>query len=197
MAFSLTAIRRVLLSVVCGTLLLATSACGGGTTPVQGNSVAAGSGSAGAANLLTASDVQAIVTQAAQSVNAPLVIAVTDRSGNVLGVYRKAGAPATAAANFGQTIDARELAVALARTGAFFSNDQAPLSSRTVRFISGVHFPPGINDAPVAALYGIENTNRGCPLNVSFLPGQALSTPRSINGSSPGLGVITGKADTF
>ena len=26
---------------------------------------------------------------------------------------------------------------------AYFSNDQAPLSSRTVRFISGIHFPPG------------------------------------------------------
>ena len=50
--------------------------------------------------------------------------------------------------------------VALARTAAFFSNNQAPLSSRTVRFISGIHFPPGIAFTPNAALYGIENTNR-------------------------------------
>ena len=43
-----------------------------------------------------------------------------------------------------------------------FSNDQAPLSSRTVRFISGIHFPPGIRNTPNAALYGVENINRGC-----------------------------------
>jgi len=85
----------------------------------------------------------------------------------------------------------------LARTASYFSNDQAPLSSRTVRFISGVHFPPGIINAPNAALYGIENTNRGCPFNTSFLPGHAVSPSRSINGSSTGLGIITGKADIF
>jgi hypothetical protein len=49
-----------------------------------------------------------------------------------------------------------------------FSNDQA-LSRRTVRFISGVHFPPGVAMAPTADLYGIENTNRGCPLNVTSM----------------------------
>src|SRR5207248_7307110 len=61
----------------------------------------------------------------------------------------------------------------------------------------GVHFPPGIINAPNAALYGIENTNRGCPFNTTFLPGHAVSPSRSINGSSTGLGIITGKADIF
>ena len=42
------------------------------------------------------------------------------------------------------------------------SNDQAPLSSRTVRFISGIHFPPGVKNTANAALYGVENINRGC-----------------------------------
>ena len=70
------------------------------------------------------------------------VIAVTDQE-EVLGVFRKPGTPANVIGNFGRT--AADLAVSLARTGAFFSNDQAPLSSRTVRFISGIHFPPGFN----------------------------------------------------
>ncbi len=144
---------------------------------------------------LTAAEVNTIVNDASQSVNAPLVIAVADRAGNILAVFRNPTAPATATGNFGSTVDANELAVALARTAAYFSNNQAPLSSRTVRFISGIHFPPGVNGTGPADLYGIENTNRGCPFNTTFLPGKAISPARSINGSTTGLGVITGKAD--
>jgi len=47
-----------------------------------------------------------------------------------------------------------------------FANDQAPLSSRTVRFISGIHFPPGVKNTGNAALYGVENINRGCRVDV-------------------------------
>ena len=136
-----------------------------------------------------------MVQDAAQSANAPLVIAVADRAGKILAVFRNATAPLTSTGNFGATVDSNELAVALARTAALFSNNQAPLSSRTVRFISGIHFPPGVSDAPNADLYGIENTNRGCPLNATFLAGQSIDPARSIDGLSPGLGVITGKAD--
>jgi uncharacterized protein GlcG (DUF336 family) len=123
------------------------------------------------------------------------VIAVTDRQGNILAVFRKPDAPATATGNFGATVDTNELAVALARTGAFFSNSQAPLSSRTVRYISGIHFPPGIMYTGNAALYGIENTNRGCPFNATYIPGQEVPPARSIDGTALGLGIITGKAD--
>ncbi|HYL37574.1 MAG TPA: heme-binding protein [Bryobacteraceae bacterium] len=146
--------------------------------------------------ILTAADVDAVIQSAAASMNSEaLVIAVTDRQGDILAVYRKPAAPATAAANFGLQADANEVAVALARTASFFSNNQAPLSSRTVRFISGIHFPPGIPFTGNAALYGIENTNRGCPFNADYLPGQAVPPARSIDGSQPGLGILTGKAD--
>jgi uncharacterized protein GlcG (DUF336 family) len=146
---------------------------------------------------LTAADVQQVVENAAQSLNVPMVVAVSDRAGTTLAVFQNAGAPATSTGNFGVAVDSQELAVALARTAAYFSNDQAPLSSRTVRFISGVHFPPGVIDAPNGDLYGIENTNRGCPLNTTFLPGQNINPARSIDGLSLGLGIITGKADTM
>src|SRR3984893_14800993 len=145
---------------------------------------------------LTAAEVQQVVEDAAKSLNVPMVITVSDRAGTILAVFQNAGAPATSTGNFGVVVDSKELAVALARTAAFFSNDQAPLSSRTVRFISGVHFPPGVAGTPNGDLYGIENTNRGCTLSTSFLPGQTLNPSRSINGSGFGLGVITGKADT-
>jgi uncharacterized protein GlcG (DUF336 family) len=144
---------------------------------------------------LTAMDVDAVVRAAVQAVNVPIVVSVTDRLGNILAVFATTGAPATGIGNFGTTPPANDLAVALARTAAFFSNDQAPLSSRTVRYISGIHFPPGVNGAANAPLYGIENTNRGCSFNTTFLPGQTIPPATLINGDTPGLGIITGKAN--
>src|SRR5437867_5898511 len=87
---------------------------------------------------LTEADVSDITRAAAEAIDATtMVIAVTSREGEVLGVYRKADAPAAVIGNFGSPVNADDFAVSLAHAGAFFSNDQAPLSSRTVRFISG------------------------------------------------------------
>jgi uncharacterized protein GlcG (DUF336 family) len=146
--------------------------------------------------MLTSSDVSAVVEAAASSVNSDaMAIAVTDRQGDILAIYLKPSAPATTTANFGMQADTREVAVALARTAGFFSNDQAPLSSRTVRYISGIHFPPGVNYTSNAPLYGIENTNRGCPFHAEYIRGQDFPPARSIDGLQPGLGILTGKAN--
>jgi uncharacterized protein GlcG (DUF336 family) len=161
--------------------------CGGGSstpvsppvTPVQALQVA---------------DVQNIVQATVNSVSVDMTVAIVDRTGFVLGVFRTQNAPATATGNFGQVQDANEVAVALARTGAFFSNDQAPLSSRTVRFISGIHFPPGVMNQPPADLYGIETTNRGCTL-INDPTFQSKIPPSLALGGGFGLGVLTGKAD--
>jgi uncharacterized protein GlcG (DUF336 family) len=179
--------------MACATVLLVLS-CGGGTG--SGSSASNSSDPPVAVTPLSISDVTTVVQNAVTSVNAPMVVAVADRAGNILAVFETPGAPITSIGNFGQVVPADELAVGLARTAAFFSNDQAPLSSRTVRFIAGIHFPPGVAGTPNADLYGIENTNRGCTLSANFLPGQALNPSRSIDGSKPGLGIITGKADT-
>ena len=145
---------------------------------------------------LTADEVRSVVTHAASSVGSRgMAIAVTNRQGDILGLFRATGTPDTSIGNFGVSVDTNELAVALARTASFFSNNQAPLSSRTVRFISGVHFPPGIRFTPNAALYGIENTNRGCGFNTTFVQGKEIPPARSIDGTRPGLGIQTGKAD--
>ena len=146
--------------------------------------------------MLTSADVSAVVKAAASSVNSDaIVIAVTNRQGNILAIYSKPSAPATSTANFGTQAGTDEVAVALARTASFFSNDQAPLSSRTVRFISGIHFPPGVAYTSNAPLYGIENTNRGCPFNADYISGQAFPPARSVDGLQPGLGILTGKAN--
>ncbi|MCU1317173.1 MAG: hypothetical protein JWN63_2495, partial [Candidatus Acidoferrum typicum] len=147
-----------------------------------------------AVQALQVADVQNIVQAAVNSVNVDMAVAVVDRAGFVLGVFRTQNAPATTVGNFGQVQNANDVAVALARTGAFFSNDQAPLSSRTVRFISGIHFPPGVMNQPPADLYGIENTNRGCTL-VNDPIFQSKIPPSLALGGGFGLGVLTGKAD--
>ena len=173
---------------IAGVLAMLLIGCGGGSSaPVAPPPIPA-------VQALQVTDVQNIVQAAVNSVNVDMAVAVVDRAGFVLGVFRTQNAPATASGNFGQVQSANEVAVALARTGAFFSNDQAPLSSRTVRFISGVHFPPGVMNQPPADLYGIENTNRGCTLVND--PNFQSKIPPSLSLSGGfGLGVLTGKAD--
>ena len=146
--------------------------------------------------MLTATDVDTVVKAAASSVNSDaMVIAVTDRQGNILAVYQKPNAPATARPiSACRPTPGKSRWRSPARPGSF-SNDQAPLSSRTVRYISGIHFPPGIAFTGNAALYGIENTNRGCPFNADYVPGQAFPPARSIDGMTTGLGILTGKAN--
>jgi len=174
---------------IAGVLALLLFGCGGGSSPpVVPPPILA-------AQALQSADVQNIVTAAANSVNVDMVVAVVDRAGFVLGVFRTQNAHATSIGNFGQAQNANDVAVALARTGAFFSNNQAPLSSRTVRFISGIHFPPGVMNQPPADLYGIENTNRGCTL-VNDPNFQTKTPPSLALGGGFGLGILTGKADT-
>lgn len=129
----------------------------------------------GPAQVLTAEDVAAVLTISATALgDDTLAAAVVDRTGNILGVYARPGA------------DERtpDVAVSVARTAALFANDQAPLSSRTVRFISGIHFPPGVKNTGNAALYGVENINRGCRVDVQgdAVFTQPLPRPRSIAG---------------
>jgi len=114
----------ILLTIgIAGALVMMLFGCGGGASaPVVPPPV-------GAVQPLQTTDVQNIVQAAVNSVNVDMVVAVVDRAGFVLGVFRTQNAPVTAAGNFGQVQDSNEVAVALARTGAFFSNDEAPLSS--------------------------------------------------------------------
>jgi uncharacterized protein GlcG (DUF336 family) len=145
--------------------------------------VASQPGRGGAADILSAADVAAVINAAASALSDnTMAVAVVDRAGTILGVYARPGAAAAAP----------DLAVSLARTTAYFSNDQAPLSSRTVRFISGIHFPAGVKNAGNAALYGVENINRGCQLNAGDtlyrLVGPPIDRPRSIAGTN-GLNV--------
>ena len=84
-----------------------------------------------AANELTAAEVGELLARAtAATPSQDAIIAVVDRSGKILGV-RTENNVNTSDLNF--AIDG---AVAKARTGAFFSNGEAILTSRTVSHIS-------------------------------------------------------------
>lgn len=126
---------------------------------------------------LSPAEVETVVKAALSAVNSttPISVGVVDRTGRPLAVYQQNGA----------TIADADQALGVARTAAFFSNSQAPLSSRTIRFISQVHFPPGLTNASSGALYGIEQSNRGCDLNVQWNgipadPKQCVVRARSI-----------------
>ncbi len=86
---------------------------------------------------LTASEVQSLLGRAAAASSTnQAVIAVVDRSGNILGVKEEQGVISSLGINTPASVFAIDGAVAEARTAAFFSNDTAPLTSRTIQFIS-------------------------------------------------------------
>jgi uncharacterized protein GlcG (DUF336 family) len=64
------------------------------------------------------------------------IIAVVDRGGNLLGVLTESDVSAALLADPDTKAFAIDGAIAEARTAAFFANDTAPLTSRTIQFIS-------------------------------------------------------------
>lgn len=172
-----------------------------------------------AVDQLTMAEVDVLLQRASAAVpSQDAIIAVVDRTGQILGV-RVEAAVAVAPADLGFAIDG---AVAKARTGAFFSNGQAILTSRTVSHISqstvtqremqanpasadptfngpgyvapvgvGGEFPPGILRQPLVDLFAIEHTNR-----TSIVVGGTVVTNRAsyeaqLNGS---IGVVGSQA---
>src|SRR6266550_2077065 len=90
---------------VAGSLALLLMGCGGGnSTPVTPPIPAV--------EALQAVDVQNIVQAAVNSGNVDMAVAVVDRAGFVLGVFRTQNAPAAAVGNFGQVQDANDVAEA-------------------------------------------------------------------------------------
>src|SRR5476649_629370 len=76
---------------------------------------------------------QLLERASAASASQDAIIAIVDRGGHILGVRTEAKVNISDPSYLTFATDG---AVAEARSGAFFSNDQAPLTSRTVRFIS-------------------------------------------------------------
>jgi uncharacterized protein GlcG (DUF336 family) len=123
---------------------------------------------------LSSTDVQTILQQAASaatSLSKPVTIVITDREGNVLGLFAMPGAPASttirSVGGAGQGLEgtvapAVEAATAKAATAAFFSTSGNAFSTRTAGFIIQEHFPPGISFRPAGPLYGVQFSSLPC-----------------------------------
>lgn len=150
------------------------------TPPV--NSVTAGD--------LNTDDVRAVIAQAvsaAAAVNRAVTVAVVDKEGNVLGVFKMNGAtdrtqfrggtqftqafdPATGLV--AQGLEGTNLTPALnpvpraaiskAGTAAFFSTQGNAFTPRTASFIIQEHFPPGVSNQPSGPLYGVQFSQLEC-----------------------------------
>jgi uncharacterized protein GlcG (DUF336 family) len=120
---------------------------------------------------LTAVDVQTIIDQAvtrAVQISPNSVIAVTDREGNVLGVWSVNGTPPTAL----------EISscVSKAGTASYLSSNQNAFTSRTAGFIIQQHFPPGVRNTAPGPLVGVGLSNLfSSDINKFRAPGSIIS----------------------
>jgi uncharacterized protein GlcG (DUF336 family) len=86
---------------------------------------------------LTAGEVKQLLLRAASAdAHQDAIIAIVDRNGRLLGLRVEGGVSPRITGNSLRLVFAVDGALAEARTAAFFANDQAPLTSRTVEFIS-------------------------------------------------------------
>lgn len=182
-------------------LLLGLGSCGGGSgSSDAGTDVTSGDCSGGCADtstFLTIADVQTILAQAVAEANAQGVdasIAVVDRVGNVLAVYRTGSAPqdiliATeldsdgvavitgGLEGVGAGLDGLDLLVAIAKavTGAFLSSEGNAFTTRTASQIVQENFNPGEQNQPAGPLFGVQFSQFSCS---DFSQSQGLPGPQ-------------------
>src|SRR5215472_6728040 len=120
---------------------------------------------------LTASNVTQVLHQAvarALAISPNSVIAVTDREGDVLGVWVVRGG--------GNATDPEvATAVSKAGTAAYLSSNQNAFTSRTAGFIIQQHFPPGVNNTATGPLVGVGLSNLfSSDINTFRAPGSVI-----------------------
>jgi uncharacterized protein GlcG (DUF336 family) len=160
--------------------ILLASACGGGGGDGAGGSVAGDGGCTGgcaaaAPTNLGAAEVHQVIAQAVQEAQAratPATIAVVDRAGNVLAVFRMTGAGGsfkisgergvTGGLEAVAVLDSALAAIAKAITGAYLSSEGNAFSSRTASQIVQQNFNPGETGSPGGPLFGVQFSQLPC-----------------------------------
>jgi len=165
----------VALASLCALLL----SCGTGDGPSTAGSGAGNQDCSGscfdATSFLSVADVQSVIARAVAEAGArgmPATIAVVDRVGNVLGVFRMNGADPDATIDGGrgvvgglegiEIIPATMAAIAKAVTGAFLSSEGNAFSTRTASQIVQQNFNPGETGQPAGPLFGVQFSNLPC-----------------------------------
>jgi uncharacterized protein GlcG (DUF336 family) len=178
----------VMLAQTCALLLLPMllCSCGGGGDSGSGTTVPSATAAPSTTDFLTVEDVQRIVAQGVGEATArkqPATIAVVDRVGNVLAVFRMTGAASTFKItskqsnsdtnNNGATridgglenIDILPdtfAAITKAITGAYLSSNGNAFSSRTAGHIVQENFNPREANQPAGPLYGVQFSQLSC-----------------------------------
>ena len=178
--------------------LVIVAACSGGSRP-ESTGVDPGTPGAGCtgqcADLpvsLTVADVEGVIARAvaeAQARNASATIAVVDRVGNVLGVFRmNAAATSITVQSPGATIDGglegvdivpdTMAAISKAITGAYLSTEGNAFTTRTASQIVQDHFNPRDEQQPSGPLFGVQFSQLPCSdLSNRFAGGAPTSGP--------------------
>lgn len=165
---------------------------------------------------LTAADVQTVIAQAvgrAQALNLRATVAVTDKEGNILGVFRMTGAnpmtrigsvnlqtgqilkPADPDGLEGVNVPSELAAISKAGTPSFFGTQGNAFTSRTASFIVQEHLPPGVAFQPGGPLFGVQFSQLPCSdIKIPSLPlglaGDPGGVPLYKNGiAAGGIGV--------
>jgi uncharacterized protein GlcG (DUF336 family) len=135
----------------------------------------------GAQAQLTAVDVQTIINQAttrAIQISPNSVIAVTDREGDVLGIWSVNGTPPSA-------LDISSC-VSKAGTASYLSSNQNAFASRTAGFIIQQHFPPGVRNTAPGPLVGVGLSNLfTSDINKFRAPGSVITFS-----ATPGMTIV-------
>jgi len=196
--------RRFWLAALCAAVV---ASCGGGGSGSPGANVNGGAASASgapacdgscasASTFLSNSDVETVIARAvaeAQARGVKATIAVVDRVGNVLAVFRMSGAlenvtmqtsgVAVSALSGGleniEVIPATMAAIAKAVTGAYLSSEGNAFSTRTASQIIQSHFNPGELLTPGGPLFGVQFSQLPCSdLSARFTPAEADVGPK-------------------
>ena len=160
--------------------VLALAACGGGSRnesppgAVDPPPAGCDGSCAGPASFLTVAAVEGVLARAiaeAEVRNAPATIAVVDRVGNVLAVFRMTGAATsvTIASNGASgglegvsVVPDTTAAIAKAVTAAYLSSEGNAFGTRTASQIVQEHFNPGEALAPGGPLFGVQFSQLPC-----------------------------------
>jgi uncharacterized protein GlcG (DUF336 family) len=136
---------------------------------------------------LTTADVNALLDRAAAATPGDdAIVAVVDRGGRILGVRVEGNVSSAITSNTDTEVFAIDGAVAEARTGALFANNTAPLTSRTIQFISQTT----ITQREVESNPSIQDPN-------SPLAGPGFVAPIGVQGNFPPGVTDTPQVDLF
>lgn len=181
-------------TLLAGALLTACSGGGGGRGDGEANENAAVDSpvapvDCGERCSLSRTDVEAVIGQAvaeARALDAPATVAVVDRVGNVLGIFRmtgadefvtvtsthELGAPVAGGLEGLNFIPATLAAIAKAITGAYLSTGENAFTTRTASQIIQENFNPGEQNVPSGPLFGVQFSQLPCSdFSQRFTPG--------------------------